>query len=339
MGSMVSRTNRAIIQLLAIFLWFGFVISPALHAGTLSSSIISMFPKDVGELGYADLGHARNFPWFPQFQSQLVPVSVLGFEQFIENAQVQHPPSIDQVVWARISLSSRESGHLKPGSGQLVAVAAGQFDVETIKSFLDSRNAPTIQVGSEVVYSSQTDLGMSEGYFALLDNETIAFGPLEGLKRILGIRAGDEGNLSQNAEMMASINKASTDAVFWGVLDSSGAEAAMQHLIPEAMKFPQANELVKRLKELLISVRASSNIEVEFQADSASPNDAVVLSQLLEAGLLSKRYQSGQYDPELAKTLDSIQISPNGSHLDVFLHISDDQMLMVIEHNAFSVAM
>ena len=113
----------------------------------------------------------------------------------------------------------------------------------------------------------------------------------------------------------------------------------MQHLIPEAMKFPQANELVKRSKELLISVRASSNIEVEFQANSASPNDAVVLSQLLEAGILSKRYQSGQYDPELAKTLDSIQISPNGSHLDVFLHISDDQMLMVIEHNAFSVAM
>src|ERR1700720_3719816 len=104
-------------RMLTIFFLLGLAICPALHANTpLDSSIISMFPKDVRELKYADLSGSRQFAWFPQFQAQVVPNEVLGFEKFLENSQVQEPPSIEQVAWARVSL---------PGSTQLVAIATG----------------------------------------------------------------------------------------------------------------------------------------------------------------------------------------------------------------------
>src|ERR1700730_13260151 len=149
---MASSSTGTISRTSAIFLLLGLAISPALHASTFNSSIVSMFPKDVKNLEYADLSQSRQFPWFPQFEAQFVPAAISGFETFLENAQVQHPPSIDQVAWARVSISDRgsggNSGRPAAGSGQLVAVGAGQFDIETIKWFLDSHNVRSVQVGS-----------------------------------------------------------------------------------------------------------------------------------------------------------------------------------------------
>src|SRR6267154_1564205 len=57
-------------RILIIFFLLGLAICPGLHANTpLDSSIISMFPKDVTELKYADLSGSRQFAWFPQFQA------------------------------------------------------------------------------------------------------------------------------------------------------------------------------------------------------------------------------------------------------------------------------
>src|ERR1700730_18375720 len=141
----------------AIFLLLSFAVCPAAHANTLDSSIISMFPKDVRDLKYADLSGLRQYAWFPQFQVQVLSNDVLGLEQLLEAAhgeqhvaeqpaieqregeqregqpEEQPPPerlpSIDQVAWARFPVS---------GSVQVVAVGMGQFDIEGIKMFLNS---------------------------------------------------------------------------------------------------------------------------------------------------------------------------------------------------------
>jgi hypothetical protein len=315
---------------LAIFLLFGLSICPALHANTLDSSIISMFPRDVKGLTYADLSGSRQFAWFPQFQAQVVPNEVLGFEKFLENSQVQEPPSIEQVAWARVSLS---------GSTQLVAIATGRFEVEGIKMLLDSRGVSSIPVGSYEMYASQTDLGMVDGYFSLLDNATVAFGPLEGLRRILEVRAQKQANLSGNANMVKSITQVNGQAVFWSVLASAEAGRVVQHLIPEMMKFPQADERVGKLKQLLISVSASDEIKLDFKVDSGSPKDAVVLSQLLEACTLTKQYQLRQDDPELAKVLEGMVVTPFGNQLDIWLTVTNDQMQSLADNNTFSLLM
>jgi hypothetical protein len=336
-------TTWAVGRRSAIFLLLSLAISPALHASKLDSSIISMFPKDTSELGYADLNRSRQFSWFPQFEAQFVPDCISGFEKFLENAQVQETPSIAQVAWARVFLSdrgsSRVSGRPAGETGQLVAVAAGQFDDETIKLFLDGHNVHSVQAGPNVLYEAQTGMGMSEGYFALIDNQTVAFGPLEGLERILQIRSGSEKALSENAAMMALINQVNGDAVFWGVLDSSETGPAIQHLVPEVMKFPQANGLVGKLKGLLISAKASDDIELDFQVDSASPGDAIVLSQLLEAAMLPRRFQASQDNPDLTKILDGMRITPEGSHLDLSLEMTEAQMSTLIERNTFKLSM
>jgi hypothetical protein len=326
-------------RVLAIFLLLGFAICRALHANTLDSSVISMFPKDVKELKYADLSGSRQYAWFPQFQAQLIPNEVLGLEQLLEATQGEQPeteqppeqhPFIEQVAWAQVSVS---------GSAEVVAVAVGQFDVGTIKVFLDSRGVSSIAAGSYEIYPAQSDLGMPEGYFSLLDNKTVGVGSLEGLKRILEIRAQKQANLSGNASLMNLIRQVNGQAVFWSVLDSTQARTAVQRLVPEMMKFPQANDALVKLQQLSISVQASEDMQFDFKVDSGSSRDAVVLSQLLEASMLSQRYHSGQDHPELAKVLDGMVIRPFGNQLDIRLTVTGDQMQDLADQNTFSLLM
>ena len=71
-------------------------------AGSLSTSVIGMFPKSVGEFAYADLKAARKFPWFsaalrPGLPPKFPPVrAVSGSSAVDPNSQV------DEIAWAII---------------------------------------------------------------------------------------------------------------------------------------------------------------------------------------------------------------------------------------------
>jgi hypothetical protein len=312
-------------------------VAPVLHAGSLDSSIIGMFPKDVTEFGFADLKEARGFSWYPQLEAQLVPVSLYSFEQFLAAAQMRQTPSIDQVAWGRVSGASGASTNRSAGGGQLVAVAVGHFDGDALQYFLSSRKVPSVQAGEYTMYASGAGSGAADVFFAVVDSETIAFGPREPLERVLGVRGGGEENLLESERMIALIDQANGDGIFWGVLDSAQAGRAIAQLIPEAASFPQSRDLIGKMKELLVTVKASSGMEIDFQASSASPSDALLLSQLLQAGLLYRRYRSSQDDSGLSQILDGVRVAYNGSLLEMSLALTDDQMLSLIEHNTFTL--
>ena len=68
------RRTAGIAALAAGFLLAAVVVVPQhSSAGSLSTAIIGMFPKQVGEFAYADLKSARKYPWFPQLREQLLP--------------------------------------------------------------------------------------------------------------------------------------------------------------------------------------------------------------------------------------------------------------------------
>ena len=138
---------------------------------------------------------------------------------------------------------------------------------------------------------------------------------------------------------MNLIRQVNAEAVFGSVLDSAQARTAVQHLVPEMMKFPRANDVVVKLKQLSISVRASDDMQFDFKVDSGSPKDALVLSQLLEASMLSQRYQSAQDNPDLAKVLDGMIVRPSGNQLDIQLTVTDDQMRGLADQNTFRLFM
>ena len=74
-------------------------------ASSLNTSVIGMFPKDVGEFGYVDLKAARQYSWFPQLREQLLPSRFRQFEQFLTSAGVDPNTQVDELTWGAISNS------------------------------------------------------------------------------------------------------------------------------------------------------------------------------------------------------------------------------------------
>src|SRR5580700_866141 len=95
--------------------------APESSAGNLSTAVIGMFPKQVGEFAYADLKSARKFPWFKQFRDQVLPSRFRQFEQFLTTAGVDPDTQVDELAWASSSM-------VKGASEELVGVALGSFN-------------------------------------------------------------------------------------------------------------------------------------------------------------------------------------------------------------------
>ncbi len=341
----VRRFASAARRSIAIFALLTLTSVPALHAGSLDSSTLGMFPKNMSEFGYADLAAARKFPWFPQFEAQVVPVSLYGFEQFLAAAQMQQGPAIEGVAWGRIASSSttKTSGSaivpVEPGSGQIVGVALGHFDLGALQSFLKTRQICGVQIGDNLMYAAGTGSGAADVYFILASDQAIAFGGEDALKRLISVRAGAEENLLTNESMLGRIDQVNGDGVFWGVFSAGGAQMAIEQLLPDVANFPQGRDLIAKMKQVSIAVKAPSDIELDFQAAAASPNDALLLSQLVQVGLLYKQQQSKQDNSGLGTILSGARVSANGNHLELSLEVDDDQVLSLIEHDAFRLPM
>ena len=78
------------------------VLPGTARAGSLGSDILSMFPKDSGELAYADLKEARQFPWFTQLKEQMLPAKFREFETFLASAGIDPNSQVTELAWALV---------------------------------------------------------------------------------------------------------------------------------------------------------------------------------------------------------------------------------------------
>lgn len=325
---MISR-KLSIPLIAAIMLLF--LVTPLTHAAALDSSVLAMFPKNISECGYADIKTARGFPWFPQFQAQIVPVALYGFEQFLEAAQLQQTPVIDEVAWARIAPSQ---GSSSIGSGELLGVAEGSFDLGAIQSFLTAHNIAGNKVGDSVFYSSGTASGASDISFTLIDTGKIAFGTRNALLRLLATKAGEGESLFSNEKMLNLIDEVNGSGIMWTVFN-----AEKNDVFADISRFPQARELITTLQGISFVLKAPSDLEIDVQATSSSPANAQLVSQVLQLGLLYRQQQAKQENSELAAVLTGARISANGNQVGMSLEVTDDQMQSLIEHDLFRLLM
>jgi hypothetical protein len=324
------------------------------HASTLSSDVIGMFPQNIGEFAYANLKEARSLSWFPQLKQQMLPARFKQFEQFLTSAGIDPNSQVEEVAWATVGAppppaaqnapanggnGAKQPAAPGPGSEQILGVALGSFRPEAAEAYFTAQKLPVVKVRNFSLYAFGGGSGPADLFFFFLDSNTAAFGQRQQLERLLAIRAGEEQGMLTDSKMLPLINEANGSGVVWAVLNSAYAQLAMQQLAPEAGQFPQAQQLVSRLRALSIQIIAGSGVQARFQSVCASPDDANTFAALLQAGLLYKRYQVGNSNPDLASLLDSTSITPAGDRLNVRLTLTDDQMLSLIRRNTFAVTM
>jgi hypothetical protein len=301
-------------------------------AGSLSTGVIGMFPKQVGEFAYADLKAARKLSWFPAIQQQLLPPRFKQFEQFLATAGIDPTSQVDELAWGGFPVS-------KAGSEDVVGVALGSFDPASAEMKFKSQKIPMIEFQGYHLYANGGGTSANDLLFTFIDSNTAAFGHRSALEQLINVRMGGGESLMSNDQLFPLINEANGSGTIWAVLDQNYTHLAMQQLVPQASQFPQAAAIVNRMHSMLISVDADSGINAHFSAVCDSVDDANLLAAALQAGLMYKRYQDAQTHPEMAGVLDNVRVSPSGDRLKVDAPVSEDQLQALIRSKAFAVPM
>jgi len=301
-------------------------------AGSLSTAVIGMFPKQVGEFAYADLKSARKYSWYPQLREQLLPSRFRDFEKFLASAGVDPNTQVDELAWGGI-------GGTKDGGEQVVGVALGAYNPSSNEDRFKQQKLPMFDVHGYHLYAFGSGLAAGDILFTFIDSNTAAFGHRAALEKLIDVRMGVAESLLTNDQLFPLINEANGTGMIWGVLDQNYAHLAMQQLIPEASQFPQAATIINRIHAMTISVEADSGIDAHFQAVCNSTDDANLLAAGMQAALMMRRYQESGQHPDLASALDQIRVAPSGDRLKVEAPVSQDQLLSLIRTRAFAVPM
>jgi len=311
-------------------------------AGGVGADTIGLFPKEVGEFAYADLKKARGMKWFPALQEQMLPERFRQFEKFLASAGVDPNTQVDELVWALIpeSMAKKEGGGASdvPASEMIAGIAMGNYNPESTEAYFKKQKLPTTVVRGFTLYAFGSGAGSNDLFFFFIDSSKAAFGHREMLEKMIEVRAGGEEGLLRNDKMYALINEANGSGMVWAVLDPGYTRLALGQLAPEVQQFPEAAKLIQSMQSMIISASASSGIDAKFQAVCGSPQDANTLSQLMQAGLLYKKYEAKD-NPELGQLLDQASVNPSGDRVVISMSVSDDQMSSLIKRNTFALKM
>ena len=310
------------------------------RAASLGSDILSMFPKESGELAYADLKQARQFPWFTQLKEQMLPPKFREFETFLSSAGIDPNTQVTELAWALVpNKTTDSSAGSVPSTDQIVGVALGQFQPATAEAYFTSKKLPIVKVRTFSLFAFGGGSGPNDLFFFLIESKTAAYGQRQQLEKMIGVRFGESQGLYANTDFSALVDQANGSGTVWAVLNPAYTRLAMQQLVPETSQFPAAAQLTSKLKAMTISIKGGSGVDAKFEAVCGSTDDANTFAALLQAGLMYRKYTVGNTNPELGQLLDSAQIAPAGDRLDLRLSLTDDQMQSLIRRNTFAVTM
>jgi hypothetical protein len=332
------------IAVAALILAAAFVAPKPASAGTLGADKLALFPRETGELGYADLKKARTMKWFPQLQEQMLPANFKQFEKFLAAAGVDPNSQVEELAWGLVAegltAKTENAGSAAVPTGeQVVGVALGNFTPDSTKAYFKQQKLPTFDVRGYTLYAFGTGSGTNDLFFLYFDSSTAAFGHRKLLEEMIEVHFGQEESLLRNDKIYPLVAEANGSGIVWTVLNAAYTRLAMQQLAPEVQQFPDAAKLITRMQNMIISVTATSGIDGKFQAICGSVEDANALGQLIQAGLLYKRYQATKDNPELAALLDAASVTPAGDRVTLRLSLSDAQMTSLIQHNTFALKM
>ena len=309
-------------------------------AGGIGADTIGLFPKEVGEFAYADLKKARTMKWYPALQEQMLPERFRQFEKFLASAGVDPNSQVDELAWGLVpeSMAKQEGGGATdiPSSEMIVGIAMGSYNPDSTEAYFKQRKLATSNVRGFTLYAFGSGSGPNDLFFFFIDSSKAAFGHRRLLEKMIEIRSGGQDGLLRNDKMYNLINEANGSGMVWAVLDPAYTRLALGQLAPEVQQFPEAAKLIQNMQSMIITANAGSGIDGKFQAVCGSSGDANTLSQLMQAGLLYKKYQANKDNPELGQLLDQASVSPSGDRVVIHMSVSDDQMTSLIKKNTFA---
>jgi len=302
------------------------------RAGSVGSTILGLFPRNVGQVAYLDVREARRHPWFEPLREQILPTRFRQFVRFLGSIGVGLDTQVHDLVWAAIPAD-------RNAPEQVVGLALGEFSPEQVQAQCRQLHLPEKNLRGYTLYAFGSGASPYDVFFFFLDSNTAVFGQQRALESLLAVRFGEAESLLRNTELAGLVEQLDGQAMFWAALGKFYAQLGLHQLLPELGQFGQAAPLLQRIQGMLITLDAGSGVQAQFEGILPGPDDANTLAALLEAGLLYRRYQAGSAGQGLPALLDQAQVVPRGDRLDVRIQLSEQQLNDLIRQRVFAVSM
>jgi hypothetical protein len=331
--------NRKVLAVAVAFV-LASALSPVANAGSLTTEVVGIFPRDAAEFAFADLRQARSLAWFPELQREVLPDQLRQFEQFLASPGMARDSRVEELAWAVVPSESQAQtavGTGAPNGGDTVVVALGQFSPESTNAYFKAQKRDIVEVRNYQLYSLGGGSADSGLFVCFVDSTVAVLGERKELERVIGILHGEEPSLLSNGDLAPLISQADAHSVVWAVLSAHGARQEMKELVPLVEAFPQAQQLISKVRAFTLEIDAGSGIESHFAALCGSSDDADMLGALLQADLSFQSSPSGKSAQNVTGFLDRAQVGLSGDRLDVTFDLTDNQVVGLLQKGTFSI--
>jgi len=305
----------------------------AARAERLGTDVIGMFPKDLGAFAYADLKAARSQKQLSALEARFLPGSLSQIQKRLASYGIDILQQADEAAWgftpaATYSVVDQSSSGRAATGEQIVGIAIGQYNPESSKASLKQNKIVSIETAGVTLFALQPAAGPNDLFFAFLDSNTLAFGYRAALQKMLEVRAGMISGLVENAAFFQLIDEANGSGALWAVLDPSYSKSTITQIAPDLEKFAQSSKLLKGLKNLVVKVDADGGMQGQVEIVLGSTDDANLMGQLLQIGLLYESSQAtGKQNKSLADLLSRTQIFPSGDRVTIRLSVNEAEVV------------
>jgi len=200
--------------------------------------------------------------------------------------------------------------------GEGVVIAVGNFNKETITSFIKSKSTPIVREynGAQVLMFPE-DKGnkISKGIVFLSGGE-LALGDLQTLKAVLDVNVN--GSIMSNVKMASLIGSISLDDMFWFAGNADGILANASIKTPMGIQIPS-------LQNIAGSFNITNSVMGKITASAPDGPSATNIVEMVK-GLKAFGKMSTNQSPELQKLFDGVTVFQNGNQVSLDLNFSAD---------------
>jgi hypothetical protein len=302
----------------------GFALSCALAvpavAAQLSSDARSAIPKDVQQLIAVDYRAMQNSTAAMDLKNRVLPPELKQLEEALRTSGLNANHDVDELAFASFRDPSVTGT-------RIVGVAQGQFDVAAIKAKWFKEKIKYTKVRTNRMYP----MGNSGMSVTFVNPTTMIFGSNEAVKASLDARDGITGSLLENNNIMDSMQKVDSEAV-WSVLDQEGTQYMMHSVLGQASQITDYDAVKKRLLGSRYTMDFSNG--VKFNLDVVTPDafTAGTMASLLNAAALYKKMSGTDAEKQ---AIGNTTVKSNGDDLQVNFSASDNQFASLLQSPLF----
>ena len=295
-----------------------FALAPAFaNATALDTSVVEMFPKGVTQISYLDLQAARQLPWFSIAEQTLLPLHLRKLEVFLSSAGLDVETQVDTLAWGTVSAT-------KTSAEGIAGVATGHFSPSTVENYFSDHNLPTLE--QQGVRLFEIGGAPDDLFLAFFGSNTAAFGERAALEQLLAVHFQGTQSLAENPVLYPLVQDTRQDSLTWTLWNKDYARAAVQQLLPQASRIPQAALLLDHVQSMEFDVTNPSDLSARSEIRCSSPTDAVTLAALLQAGIAYRQHESAQSGSQTSSIFNGIRVSAYATRVEIEIPLGPDQL-------------